>query len=169
VSKSILQFLGFDLGNIPPDAQWEFVWTSADALGSWRIFAFIGALLLMGWFVFYMYRREMDSCPMKARIFLGVVRSLVLLTLAIVFLGPAIRVKEIKIRQDVILVLIDESLSMLTPDRYLDAMLLPVSQRSPARRLMKFACSGLIVQRSSTTSFSVKAASSSPISPSKGM
>jgi len=120
VSKSILQFLGFDLGNIPPDAQWEFVWTSADALGSWRIFAFIGALLLMGWFVFYMYRREMDSCPMKARIFLGVVRSLVLLTLAIVFLGPAIRVKEIKIRQDVILVLIDESLSMLTPDRYLD-------------------------------------------------
>ncbi len=120
MSKSILQFLGFDLGNIPPDAQWEFVWTSADALGSWRIFAFIGALALLAWFVFYMYRREMDSCPPRARIFLGVIRTLVLLALAVVFLGPAIRVKEIKTRQDVILVLIDESLSMLTADRYLD-------------------------------------------------
>jgi hypothetical protein len=120
VSKSILQFLGFNLDNIPPDAQWEFVWTSADALGSWRIFLFIGILLAIGWAVFYMYRREMDSCPAGARIFLGIVRALVMLTLAVVFLGPAIRVKEIKTRQDVILVLIDESLSMLTPDRYLD-------------------------------------------------
>jgi len=120
VSKSFLKFLGFDLDNIPPDAQWEFVWTSADALGSWRIFLYLGILVALAWGVFHMYRREMESCPPTTRIFLGVVRTLVLVVLALVFLGPAIRVKEIKTRQDVILVLVDESLSMLTPDRYLD-------------------------------------------------
>lgn len=120
VSNSILRFLGFDLDNIPPDAQWEFVWTSADALGSWRIFAFLGVIILLGWAVFHMYRREMDSTPVKVRYFLGALRVLVLLVLAVVFLGPAIRIKEIKTRQDVILVLVDESLSMLTQDRYLE-------------------------------------------------
>ncbi len=121
MSKSILKFFGFDLDTIPPGAQWEFVWTSADALGSWRIFVFIGILVALTWMVFHMYRREMDSCPPNARLFLGAIRVAVLLVLALVFLGPAIRVKEVKTRQDVILVLIDESLSMLTPnDRYLD-------------------------------------------------
>ena len=120
MSKTILQLLGFDLDNIPPGADWEFVWTFTDALESWRIFAYIGVVVALIYGVFFVYRREMDTCPRRWQFFLGVVRALVIVLLAVVLLGPAIKVSEKKTRQAVILVLVDESVSMLTQDRYLE-------------------------------------------------
>jgi len=120
VNEVILKILGYDLDTIPENATWEFVWTFADSLESWRIFVFLGVIILLAWAVMHFYRRESDVCPKGVRIFLGVVRIVVILVLAAVFLGPAIQISQNKTRHSVILVLIDDSLSMLTRDKYLD-------------------------------------------------
>ncbi|MEX2214571.1 MAG: vWA domain-containing protein [Phycisphaeraceae bacterium] len=120
MNKTILQLLGFNADNIPDGATTEFVWTASDYLGGLGVFAFVGAVLLLAYLVFWVYRREMAVCPPKVRYFLATVRILVIVVLAIVLLGPAIKVSENKTRQATILVLVDESLSMLSQDRYLD-------------------------------------------------
>lgn len=119
MKETILRILGFDMDQIPPGADWTFTWTFQDVLQSWRVFAFIALVAILVYLIFFVYRRENSAAPSKARTFLGVVRALVIIVLALIILGPAIRIEEKKKRQDVVLVLLDESLSMLAEDRYL--------------------------------------------------
>lgn len=120
MKELILQILGYDSSQIPENATWNFVWTAAESLESWRVFVFIGLLIALVWAIMHFYRRENDVSPKPVRVFLGVVRIMVILLLAAVFLSPAIQISENKTRHATVLVLVDDSLSMLTKDKYLD-------------------------------------------------
>jgi hypothetical protein len=112
--------LGIDPTAVPADAEAAPVLTNAELLESWRAFLFVGLLLALVYGVFWLYRREINTCPRGMRLLLAAVRALVLVVLAAVLLGPAL---AIAVRQQVrphVLVMLDESASMSLPDRYLD-------------------------------------------------
>jgi hypothetical protein len=113
-----LKILGIDAGRIPADAQTEWVFTHG--VYSWKAFVFVAAALALVYGVFFLYRRERTDCPAIARIFLGLVRALVLLLLLLVFLGPALSIVERKTLRPNVVVMLDESLSMSIRDDYQD-------------------------------------------------
>src|SRR5690606_17170213 len=66
------------------------------------------------------YRRESASCPRPVRHGLAFLRSLTLLILLLIFLGPAVTFTRVRVLQPVITLLRDQSLSMATEDSYAD-------------------------------------------------
>lgn len=113
-----MRLLGKDPSVIPDGAEVQFVWTHPPV--SWQVVlllaALAGLLFVIGWF----YRREMATCPRRVRILLAVLRGLVMLAVALIFLGPALGVSVRQTVEPSVLVLLDESLSMTVRDRYRD-------------------------------------------------
>ncbi len=112
-----LNLLGVDTSNIPAAAKLQIEWTWLPQ--SWQWFVLLGILGLGAWGVFWLYRREIDTCPMWAKIVLGGLRTFALLLLLIVIFGPMLVYST---RMNVlpnIYVLRDDSQSMQFKDGYL--------------------------------------------------
>ncbi|MEX2188900.1 MAG: hypothetical protein WD875_18975 [Pirellulales bacterium] len=114
-----LRVIGVSPDRIPEDATRDFLWTHAPQ--SWGVFVLIAAVLAGALGIFYLYRREISSCPRPARIVLAGLRTLVLVLLLVaVALGPAL-VYSTRHRIDpVVVVALDDSASMKLADKYLD-------------------------------------------------
>lgn len=114
----LLKFLGHDFRDVAPGEKIEFHWTNMPT--SAGVFVLIGVVLALLYAVFFLYRRELDTCPRWVKLLLAGLRSAVVLLLTIVFLGPAlVVVKERTIKPTLILAR-DASQSMSTVDRYAD-------------------------------------------------
>lgn len=118
MNETLLWLLGKADETLPPGAQTEFVW--ANAPRSWQVFVFLAVAAGLLYGVFWLYRRESANCPGKWRAALAVVRALVIALLLLVLLGPSLAVSVRRTVEPVVLLLLDESLSMSIQDRYLD-------------------------------------------------
>jgi hypothetical protein len=115
---SLLEWLGHDFSNTPPDAQLEMQWTNLPA--SWGVFVLIAVVAAVLWGVFAIYRREIDTCPTWAKLLLATLRAGVVLLLVCIFLGPALSFLQFRTIQPTIVVLRDASQSMNAADEYED-------------------------------------------------
>jgi len=116
--RSVLQFFAGDRGTVSADAQPELSWTNLPT--SWGVFVLL-ALVAFGLYgVFWLYRREIDSCPRWAKLLLGCLRAGVLLLLVLVYLNPAIVYLRQRTNLPTLVVARDASQSMNTADRYSD-------------------------------------------------
>ncbi len=114
----MLRSLGYDLQEVPPDAEVELQWSYFP--GSWGVFVLLAVVAAAIYGVFWLYRREMETASLVAKRFLAVLRALVVLVLVFVFLGPALVTVQTKQLHPEIKLLRDSSLSMNTADRYRD-------------------------------------------------
>ena len=85
---------------------------------SWGVFVLIAAVVAIGFFVFWLYSREIETCPKPIRIFLGVLRFAVLLLLVLLFLKPSVTFKNVRTSKPVIAILRDGSSSFGRKDKY---------------------------------------------------
>lgn len=116
--QRLLTFLGHDFRDIAPGEKIEFQWTNMPT--SAGVFVLIGVVLALMYAVFFLYRRELDTCPRWVKLVLAGLRCAVVLLLTVVFLGPAlVVVKERTIKPTLVLAR-DASQSMSTADRYAD-------------------------------------------------
>ena len=113
-----LQWIGFDRDSIPEGAEVSFHF--ANLPESWAVFVFSGIVLLIGWFIYKLYRKENDACPVWAKKVLALIRMTVCLFLLFVFLEPSLSYTKSRSLRPVIAVLRDSSESMNIKDRYLD-------------------------------------------------
>ncbi len=113
-----LQWIGFDRDSIPEGAEVSFHF--ANLPESWAVFLFSGIVLLIGWFIYKLYRKENDACPVWAKKVLALIRMTVCLFLLFVFLEPSLSYTKSRSLRPVIAVLRDSSESMNMKDRYLD-------------------------------------------------
>jgi hypothetical protein len=115
------------------EAHTEFAWTNMPA--GVGIFLLIIAIVAVLYGVFYLYQRELDTASRGVKVVLAVLRAAVLITLAVIFLGPSmIRVTERTVHPTMVIAR-DASQSMNTVDRYNDsasaAMVASIAGMSP--------------------------------------
>mgnify|MGYP003949064241 FL=1 len=115
-----LQWIGFDRDSIPEGAEVSFHF--ANLPESWGVFVFSAVVLLIGWFVFKLYRKENDACPPLAKRVLALIRMTVCLFLLVVFLEPSLSYTKSRSLRPVISLLRDSSESMNIKDRYVDGV-----------------------------------------------
>ncbi len=96
----------------------ELVWVGMPE--SWGVFVLIAIVLLIIAGVFWMYTREIETCPRPLKILLGCMRFAVLLLLVLMFLRPSMVFTTKKVIKPNIVMLRDSSLSFSRKDRYLD-------------------------------------------------
>ena len=106
---------GLDPSSLPERAEVEFIWQYPP--GPWLswLIVLLAGLCVTG--VLVMYRREAAACPRWLRRVLAGIRASVIVTLALVFMGPALGVYQRQIMEPVILVLVDDSASMSVVDQ----------------------------------------------------
>ncbi len=85
---------------------------------SWGVFVLIAAVLAVGFGVFWMYRREINTCPMPVKMLMGGLRLLVLLMLIALFLKPSVFYQQVNEIKPTIAMLRDSSLSFDRGDKY---------------------------------------------------
>ncbi len=95
-----------------PQLQW------ANMPESWGVFVLIAAVLAIAALVFWLYTREIDTCPRPVKLCLGCLRFAVLLILVLMFLKPSIVFKQIHTIKPNIALLRDASLSFARNDEY---------------------------------------------------
>ena len=78
-----LQWIGFDGDSIPEGAEVSFYF--ANLPESWGVFVFSAVVLLIGLFIFNLYRKENDACSPLAKKILALIRMTVCLFLLFVF------------------------------------------------------------------------------------
>ena len=115
---SLLRFFGGDRGDMPGDAQPELFWTNLPS--SWGVFVLLGVVALALYLVFWLYRREIETCPRWVKIVLGGLRACVLLLLVVIYINPAIVYLRQRTNLPTLVVARDASQSMNTADRYSD-------------------------------------------------
>lgn len=112
-----LRVLGLDPSTIPNDATTELFF--AHPPRSWMVFVMLAVLVGVVYGTIWLYRRETTSgASMRARVWLAVVRSAVLILLLMILLGPALKVQQHRDIRPHVIVLVDESVSMTIRDRY---------------------------------------------------
>lgn len=114
----LLTLLDVDVSDIPAQSEVEFIWMNLPT--SWWWFVLLGGIGAGAYLVFWLYRREIDTCPMWAKIVLGCLRCAVLLVLMVVILGPALVYTKRTELMPYVVLLRDSSRSMQTDDPYLD-------------------------------------------------
>lgn len=119
--NAFLRLIGVPLDKIPAGSDVQFTFVNFPE--SWQLFVLIFLVLAGGVAVVWLYRREMDTCPMPVKILLASLRIGVLLLLALIWLEPAIAFTKIRVRDPVICVLRDASQSIAKEDRYADETL----------------------------------------------
>ncbi len=104
-------------GNDPTKAgSPKLVW--ANFPESWGVFVLLAAVAAIVYGVFWLYRREINTCPPALKMVLAVLRLGVLLLLLILFLKPSVFYQQVNETKPVVALLRDRSLSMDRGDRY---------------------------------------------------
>jgi len=112
------QMAGSRADEIPQGADISLQWMNLPQ--SWMAFVAIAGVLLGGYLVFWLYRREIDTCPRSVRMLLAALRVAILLLLVAVLLDPRI-VHERRVEQPYAVVVgRDDSQSMKTRDKYFE-------------------------------------------------
>ncbi len=111
--------LGWFLGDDPsqggtPELQWGML------PESWGVFVLIAAVLAAVFFVVWLYVKENKTCPFGARVFLAVLRSVVVLLIIVFLLQPYIVRKRTRTLKPTIGFGRDTSRSMDRFDKYTD-------------------------------------------------
>ncbi len=97
-----------------PQLQW------ANMPESWGVFVLIAIILAIAAVVFWLYTREIDTCPRPLKIVLAFLRFSVLLLLILMFLKPSIVFKQVHTIKPNIALLRDASISFARNDSYAD-------------------------------------------------
>ena len=87
---------------------------------SWGVFVLIGIIAILAGFVFWLYTREIDTCPRPVKLALAGLRFGVLFLLVLLFLRPSVVFKQVNIIKPNIALLRDGSLSFSRKDLYAD-------------------------------------------------
>jgi hypothetical protein len=116
--QSLLEWLGYDFSRSTAGERPELLWTNKPE--SWGVFLLIAVVAAVIYAVFFLYRRELDSCPRWGKLLLAGLRTGVVLLLVVIFLGPALVYLQNRTLQRNILLVRDASQSMNTADRYSD-------------------------------------------------
>jgi uncharacterized membrane protein len=90
---------------------------------SWGVFVLIGLIAALSYGVFWMYRREINTCPAGLKLVLAGLRLAVLLMLVAMFLRPSVYYQQVSEFKPSIVMLRDSSLSMDRGDLYRDGEL----------------------------------------------
>lgn len=115
--RDILPYLGYDLNQIPENAEVFFVFNNAPK--SWWAFLFLALVLSILFTVYKLNRKEHEVCPSGVKKFLGVLRVCIFLFICLIYLDPALGVSIKKMIEPQIIVLFDNSASMSIEDKYL--------------------------------------------------
>lgn len=110
-------FLRWIVGERPdrtgtPALQW------ANLPESWGVFVLIAIVGLLCYGVFWLYRREIKTCPTSVKMLLGAIRLAVLLLLVTLFLKPSLYFQKVDEVRPPIELLRDTSLSLARGDLY---------------------------------------------------
>lgn len=106
------KLLGIDRVQISRDADWSITWQHMPP--AWVLFLLIIPAITV--VIGLLYRRERQDVGAAPKIFLTVLRSLLLLLTLLLLMGPVLTVETIKKRKAFIVVLLDESRSMQKVD-----------------------------------------------------
>ncbi len=111
------KFLQWVVGGDPeaagaPRLQW------ANMPESWGVFVLIIVILAIIFGVFWMYRREINTCPMPIKMLMGFLRLTVLLLLVAMYLEPSVFYQKVNLIKPTIAMLRDSSLSFDRGDNY---------------------------------------------------
>lgn len=116
-SKWWLHLLGVDTEGIPADAEVEPIWLNLPQ--SWQWWIVFAIAIAGGYAVFWLYRREIDTCPRWAKMLLATLRTCALLLLMVIVFQPAlVHTKRTELKPSLFLVR-DASHSMQFQDAYL--------------------------------------------------
>lgn len=97
-----------------PRLQW------ANLPESWGVFVLIAFLAAIVFGVFWLYRREINTCPMPVKLLMAGLRLAVLLSLVALFLKPSVFYQQVNEVKPTISLLRDSSLSFARTDKYRD-------------------------------------------------
>jgi len=111
------KFLQWIIGGDPeasgtPRIQW------ANLPESWGVFVLIIAIVAIVFGVFWMYRREISTCPMPIKMLMGFLRLAVLLMLLVMYLEPSVFYQKVNLIKPTVALLRDSSLSFDRGDNY---------------------------------------------------
>ena len=111
------KFLQWVVGGDPeatgtPRIQW------ANMPESWGVFVLIIAIAAIVFGVFWMYRREISTCPMPIKMLMGFLRLAVMLMLVVMYLEPSVFYQKVNLIKPTIAMLRDSSLSFDRGDNY---------------------------------------------------
>jgi len=116
----LLWLLGYDdLRQAPPGS--KVVPELTNFPTSWGVFVLIAVVAAVLWGVFWLYRREIDTCPVWVKMLLAGLRTGVVVLLTCIFLGPALVYHQYRTVHPTLIVARDASQSMNTADGYDDA------------------------------------------------
>lgn len=87
---------------------------------SWGVFVLIAVVAAVAFGVFWLYRREIDTCPPTVKWILAGLRLTVLLMLIALFLKPSLFYQQVSELKPNIIFLRDNSLSLARGDKYRD-------------------------------------------------
>ncbi len=88
---------------------------------SWGVFVLIAVIAAVAFGVFWLYRREINTCPPTVKWVLAGLRLAVLLMLIAMFLKPSLFYQQVSELKPNIIFLRDNSLSLARGDKYRDA------------------------------------------------
>ena len=117
-SRGLLWLLGYEQGQSAGSGRPVLELTNEPT--SWGVFLLIAVVAAVLWGVFWLYRREIDVCPLWVKMLLAGLRTGVVLLLVIIFLGPALVYLQNRTIQPTLILARDASQSMNTPDAYDD-------------------------------------------------
>ena len=111
------RWLEWVLGNDPSRAGTPKIqWTNFPE--SWGVFVLIALVAAISFGVFWMYRREINTCPMPLKMLMGGLRLTVLLMLVALYLKPSVFYQQVNEIKPTIAMLRDSSLSFDRGDNY---------------------------------------------------
>lgn len=87
---------------------------------SWGVFVLVAVVAAIGFGVFWMYRREINTCPMPIKWLMAGLRLSVLLLLLAMYLKPSVFYQQVSEIKPTIPMLRDSSLSLDRGDQYRD-------------------------------------------------
>ena len=98
----------------------EAVFQFANLPESWGWFVFAAIIVAVGFFVFFLYYRELNTASVPLKMVMGVLRFSVLMLLIILLLKPSVFYRQVDEIKPVVSLLRDASLSFQRGDRYQD-------------------------------------------------
>lgn len=116
--NAFLRLIGVPIDKIPSGSDVHFTFVNLPQ--SWQALLLIFLLIAGGVAIYWLYRREMETCPTWVKAVLASLRIGVLLLLALIWLEPAIAYTRIRVRDPIICVLRDSSQSIAKEDSYAD-------------------------------------------------